>query len=106
MAIGHTEAIDGDVDLVLDVLREQRPPFSPEAAIAEFAALLTTYRVVVVVGDRYGGLFPVESFRRHGITYQVADRVKSELYRDALALIMRSRSRCSTIRVCSRRSRG
>jgi hypothetical protein len=42
--------------------------------------------VSTVVGDRYGGEFPREVFRKFGMTYQVADRPRSDLYRDALPL--------------------
>jgi hypothetical protein len=65
----------------------RRPPFSPAAAVAEFAALLREYRVTNVTGDRYAGEWPREQFRHHGITYTPADRPKSDLYRDVLALL-------------------
>lgn len=64
-----------------------KPRFSPEDVCADFAALLKTYRVKTVIGDRFGGEFPREAFRRHGVTYEVADRSKRELLRDALALL-------------------
>lgn len=76
LAIAHAE---GD-DAVLDAMREVRPPFSPEAVVAEFADLMRSYGVRSVTGDRYGGEFPRELFRRHDIRYVVADRTRSELY--------------------------
>ena len=63
LAVAHME---GD-DAVLDALREARPPFSPEAVVGEFAELLRSYRLRSVTGDRYGGEFPRELFRRHGV---------------------------------------
>ena len=63
LAIAHKEADIG----VLDCLREVKPPLSPEAVIAEFADVLKTYRIKQIVGDRYGGEFPREQFRKHGI---------------------------------------
>ena len=49
LAIAHTHT---DV-VVLDAVREVRPPFSPEAVVADFATLLKTYRIHQVTGDRY-----------------------------------------------------
>lgn len=80
LAIGHAE---GEV-AVLDALRERKPPFSPEAVVAEFAKTIKSYGLSTVTGDRYAGEWPREQFRKHGITYLLADRTRSELYRDLL----------------------
>jgi hypothetical protein len=72
---------------VLCCLREARPPFSPEAVVAEFARTLKQYRVDRVTGDRWGGEFVREPFRQYGIDYQIADRPKSDFFRDFLPLI-------------------
>jgi hypothetical protein len=69
---------------VLDALREVRPPFSPEAVVRDFAALLKSYRVSSVVGDRYGGEWPREQFRKYGIQYVPAEQSKSEIYLELL----------------------
>ena len=55
-----------------DRIREARPPFSPDAVVDDFAALLKSYRVSRVTGDRYAGEFPRELFRKHGIAYDLA----------------------------------
>jgi hypothetical protein len=83
MAIGHKEN-DGSI---LDVLRERKPPFSPEDVVAEFCDLLKSYRINRVVGDRFGGEFVRELFKRHGIAYEASARPKSDLYRDMLPLL-------------------
>ena len=57
-----------------------RPPFSPERVVTEFAALLKSYRLASVTGDRSGGEWVSEVFGRHGIAYRLADRRRSELY--------------------------
>lgn len=72
---------------VLDTVREVRPPFSPEQVVEDFAALLKSYGIHSVTGDRYGGEWPRERFLVHGISYEVADRPKSDLYRDLLPLL-------------------
>jgi hypothetical protein len=73
--------------MVIDAIREVNPPFSPESAVGEFARLLKSYRVYRIQGDRYGGQWPVEQFRKHNITYEAAPRPKSDLYRDLLPLV-------------------
>lgn len=73
---------------VLDCLAEVKPPFSPEAVVKDFAALLKVYGVAMVTGDRYGGEWPRERFRVHGIEYLVADKPRSDLYRELLPLLM------------------
>jgi hypothetical protein len=80
-----TSAHWGDGDrVVTDAMRERRPPFSPDDVVLEFTALLKSYGVRSVTGDRYAGEWPRERFRVHGIEYVVAERPKSDLYRDLL----------------------
>jgi hypothetical protein len=52
--------------------------------VAEFANLFRRYHVGTIEGDRFGGEWPREAFTRHGITYRVAARTRSEIYRDVL----------------------
>jgi len=66
---------------------EVRPPFSPTAVIEEFAALLKSYGISRVTGDRYAGEWPREQFRKHGIEYEVSGPSASDLYREYLPLI-------------------
>ena len=40
-----------------------------------------------VSGDRYGGEWPREAFRKCGIEYATASKAKSDLYRDVLPLL-------------------
>jgi len=89
LAIGHRE---GDVSIV-DVVREIRPDFSPDAAVAEFATVLRAYGVSQVQGDRYGGEWPVEVFRKAGITYEASAKPKSDLYREMLPILNACRCR-------------
>ena len=87
LAIAHAEVRGGARVAVLDVVREQRPPFSPEATVAEFARVLRAYRVTTVAGDRYAGEWPGEQFRKHGVAYEPSERTKSELYAELLPLL-------------------
>jgi hypothetical protein len=83
LAIAHRQ----DGVAIIDAVREVRPKFSPESVVADFAQLLKAYRVSKVSGDRYGGEWPREQFRKHGIKYEPAAKSKSDIYRDVLPLI-------------------
>jgi hypothetical protein len=84
VAIAHQEP-DGAV--VLDCLRERKAPFSPDAVVADFAAVLKQYGCTRVVGDRYAGEWPREAFLKAGIVYETSERTKSDLYGAALPLL-------------------
>jgi hypothetical protein len=83
LGIAHVER----EKVILDVLRETVPPFSPERVIAEFCTVLKQYRCSEVVGDRYGGEFPRELFAKQGILYRVSEKVRSDLYLELLPLL-------------------
>jgi hypothetical protein len=83
LAVAHR---DDDI-IVIDAIRERKPPFSPEDVVNEFCALLKTYRISAVTGDRYAGEWPRERFKEHGITYTPSEKSKSDLYRDLLPII-------------------
>jgi hypothetical protein len=87
LAIAHR---DGD-RAILDAVREVKPPFSPEAVVTDFAALLKSYGITRVTGDRYAGEWPRERFRVHGIQYELADQPKSEIYLACVPLLNATR---------------
>jgi hypothetical protein len=64
-----------------------RPPFSPEAVIAEYAKVLNAYGLNDVEGDRYSGAFCAEQFKKNGISYKASERTKSEIYDTFLPLL-------------------
>src|SRR5262245_30120516 len=70
-----------------NLVREVRPPFSPEAAVNEFVLALRPYGITTVTGDRFGGEFPREMFRRRGVAYALAQKARSDLYRDLLPML-------------------
>jgi hypothetical protein len=82
LCIAHQDAARNVV--VLDAIREVKPPFSPEQVVGDFAALLRRYDITQVLGDRYAGEWPREAFRKQGIDYQLLPKPKSDLYRDLL----------------------
>ena len=86
LAIAHTDARDRE-RRILDVVREIRPPFSPEAVVAEFSELLKLYGISTVTGDAYAGEWPREQFRKQGIAYKVSEVSKSIIYLNTLPLL-------------------
>jgi hypothetical protein len=89
LCIGHLDY--GRQAVIIDCLREVKPPFAPEAVCEQFAKVLQSYNIHKVIGDRYAGLWPVEQFAKFHITYEQSAAPKSDLYRDLLALINSAR---------------
>jgi len=93
LSINHVETdASGVRRSVLDVVRETKPPFSPDAVVAEYAALLKSYGITRVIGDRYGGMWPRERFAAHGIEYVVADETASDYYLELLPILNSGRA--------------
>ena len=70
--------------LVLDAVRERRPPFSPEATCREFAEFFKSYGVYKITADHWAGDFPPEQFRKNGVACERSERVKSDIYKEML----------------------
>jgi hypothetical protein len=89
LAVSHAE---GDVGVV-DAIVEVKAPFSPAEAVAQIAAVLKSYRLTSVCGDRYGSQFVVDAFAQHGITYVASTRDRSTIYLDSLSMFASGRVR-------------
>jgi hypothetical protein len=81
LCIGHKEG----KTVVIDAIREAPAPFSPDAVVREHVALLKHYRIRTISGDRYAGEWPREKYRQYGISYDLSELTRSELYLAALA---------------------
>jgi hypothetical protein len=93
LSIDHVETdASGVRRAVLDAVRETRPPFSPDAVVAEYASLLKAYGISRVIGDRYGGAWPPERFAAHGIEYVTADKTASDYYLELLPILNSGRA--------------
>ena len=79
LAVAHVH----DGVAVLDLVREVKPPFSPEGVTTEFAATVRPY-TDCVTADRYAGDWPREQFFKRGVTVITADRSRSDLYIEML----------------------
>jgi hypothetical protein len=82
-AIAHVQ----DNGVVLDCVREYKPPFSPETVVAELAACFKSYGVYSCQGDHFAGVWPIEAFSKVGIRYEACAEPKSILYQNLLPLI-------------------
>ncbi len=88
LAIAHKE---GD-RIILDVLREARPPFNPDTVVTEFTAVLRDYGITEVKGDHYAGEWPREAWRKNGISYIVSEYFKSDIYLNWLPILNAGRA--------------
>jgi hypothetical protein len=77
----------GEGRIILDVLRERRPPFQPKAVVSEFSDTLKAYGVDTVEADKYAGEWVPEAFREYGITVKPATMTASELYLNFLPMV-------------------
>lgn len=69
--------------VVIDAIREIRPPFNAfEVINTILVPLCKSYKVSVVRGDAYAGELAREPIRRAGLSYELAKKHKSELYAD------------------------
>jgi hypothetical protein len=89
LAIAHRENphVQPPGPVVLDAVREVKPPFSPAAVVTDFTDLLKTYGIAKVQGDRYAGEWAREPFRKASIEYEVAEKPRSDLYQGTLPLL-------------------
>lgn len=85
LAIAHQE---GD-ECVIDVLRgrKTKAPSSPEIVTEDYARLIKAYGLGEATADRYGGTWPLEAFRRHGVSVRFSEQPKSALYQDLLPVL-------------------
>jgi hypothetical protein len=103
VAIAHTELRQGEpVFVVVDAVREVKPPFDPLAVAGELAAFLKTYSITTAQSDKYAGAWVSEAFNRHGIAVVQDAEPKSSLYLAALPVL--TAQRCDLLDVSRLRS--
>jgi hypothetical protein len=83
LAIGHVE----NQTVVLDLVRETKPPFQPSAVVEAYAALCRAYRVTHVQADKYAAAWTQEAFEKSGLGYTQDALSKSELYLNLLPML-------------------
>ena len=98
LAIVHPDVVPGlgrgvERTAILDLVAAIKPPFSPEAACIEFAAILKRYGIRTVTGDNYAAEWPKEMMQKQGISYRRAEKTKGAIYADFLPLLNSRRVR-------------
>jgi hypothetical protein len=83
LGIGHLEQ---GGRIVLDRIEIVESPHNPENAVARFAEVLGSYALGRVIGDSYSGEWVPAAFARHSISYESADKAKSDIYLETLPL--------------------
>jgi hypothetical protein len=69
--------------IIVEVVRSRAPKFNPEAVTEDYAALLKSYGVTEVVGDKFSGDWASTAWEKFGVRYVRAEKTKSELYLEA-----------------------
>lgn len=80
-----------DGKIVVNAVREAKPPFSPEAVTKEYAELFRAYGLNEITGDRYGGDWVTEMWAKGNVGLRVAEQNASEIYLALAALISSGR---------------
>jgi hypothetical protein len=89
LAIAHQNY--GSDKIVLNLIRATRSPFDPSEAVKDYSQVLKAYGLSNALGDNYGGEWPKSEFAKHGITYELCDKAKSELYLAAIPVFTSKR---------------
>jgi len=84
-AVAHVQQ-DGE-GVVIDAIRATRPPFDPAVVTKEFSEFLKLYGVTGVLGDNYGGAWPMAEFAKNGIVYELSEMHKSDLYLNLIPVL-------------------
>ncbi len=102
LCIGHVRRIPGEFsELVIDVIREKRPPFSLIDTIAEWAPLLKSYGIHKVWGDQFAFEICLQEWSKHQIELLKSDYSTGKNYLAALPLLtQRGRVRLIDNEIC------
>jgi hypothetical protein len=86
ICIGHK---DTSGRFICDLLQGKEPPFDPAVVTRECAALASEYKCTKIIGDAYSADWVVSSYRECHVTYECAEKNKSELYLEGLPVFSR-----------------
>jgi hypothetical protein len=89
LAIAHQNY--GSDKIVLDLIRATRSPFDPSEVVKDYSLVLKAYGLSNALGDNYGGEWPKAEFAKNGITYELCEKAKSELYLAAVPVFTSKR---------------
>jgi len=84
LAISHREG----ERIILDLIREKKPPFRPSNVVEEFSKILKDYKLKSVTSDKYAVGFVKDEFEKNGIQVDHSELNKSEIYLESLPLFL------------------
>jgi hypothetical protein len=64
------------------------PPFDTEAAVERCGMALKSFGITSAQADKYAGLWPAQSFQRHGISLIACELDRSAIYREVAPLFV------------------
>jgi len=73
--------------IIVDCVRERRPPFNPQEVVREFSGTLRGYGLKTARADRYAGQWVTEAFSQNGIEIEAAELSASEAYLELVPVI-------------------
>lgn len=79
VAVGHLEG----ERVIVDVIRSRAPKFNPEEVTAQYCELFKSYGISKVTGDKFSGDWASNAFEKYDVTYERAEKPKSQLYLEA-----------------------
>jgi hypothetical protein len=85
LAISHFDDRTGKV--ILDVLKERRPPFKPKSVVSEFSDIMKSFDLGDAKSDHYAAEWVRESFSERGIIIENFKLSSSESYANFLPII-------------------
>jgi len=88
MAISHIE----EDKIILDVILERKPPFSPDDVVKEFSETLKLFKISSVQSDRYAADWVKESFEKQYIRIDYSKLSRSEIYTAFIPIVMNSQA--------------
>lgn len=83
LAIAHR----AEGKIILDRLRQYKPPFDPRHVIKQMAEELRRFGIRRVTGDNYAADFCAMGFQGEGILYTKSEKAKSALYLELLPIL-------------------
>lgn len=86
LAVAHREGAGENERFVVDLVRGTKGKFDPNEVTREYAALVKSYRITSVTGDRYAAEWTASAWKTCGLNYVQSDLTKSEIYLATLPL--------------------
>jgi hypothetical protein len=87
LALGIAHFDEGSGRVILDFIREWRPPFSPTAVLTEVASHCRRFNIAEIIGDRFAEKFVAEMLFGSRMHYRRSDRVTSDNFAELLPML-------------------